>query len=64
MFLDAGVNANKCDEVGISHLNEIVEQGDPSVIYIQAPVTTDTTGSEDYDKLKNFAEHQEQLGRT
>ena len=46
------------------HLNEIVEQEDPSVIYIQAAFTTDTTGSEGYEKLKNFAEHQEQAGLT
>ena len=63
-FFDPGVNADKCNEVGISHLNAIVEQEDPFVIYIQTPFTTDTTGSEGYDKLKNFAEHQEQAGRT
>ena len=35
-----------------------------SEFYIQAPFATDTTGSEGYDKLKNLAEHQEQIGRT
>ena len=63
-FFDRGVDAAKCDEAGIFHLNEIVEQDDLSVICIQAPFTADATGSEGYDKLKDFAELQKQARRT
>ena len=61
---DPGTNAAKCDDAGITRLNEVVEKEDPSVIFIHAPFKADAANSTGYNNLKNVAQTQERAGRT
>ena len=40
-FLDPGAKASNCDDAGIARLNDIVNDDDPSLIYIQMPFEKD-----------------------
>ena len=62
-FFDSGAGAVKCDDAGITKLNEVVEKKFPSVIFINAPLDTDADNSAGSEHLKNFAETHERAGR-
>ena len=61
-FFDPGAKASNCDDAGISRLNEIVEDENPSLIYIQMPFEKDEDHSDGHDKLTEFAKAQQEAG--
>ena len=63
-FADPGWHGSHCDASMIDSLNKTVDYEDPSLIYIHVPFASDNENSNEYAKLKSFADDQIKAGRT